>query len=185
VFASASIRPIRAIGAAAVGLFAIDKVKDFFGSAIDEARESQKVSALTEQVIKSTGGAANVSAKQIGNLSSAISNKVGIDDEAIASGQNMLLTFKGIRDETGKGNKIFDQASRTMVDMAASMAAASGGQVDFKSSAIQLGKALNDPIKGITALSRVGVTFDTQQQATIKSLVASGKTMDAQTISLK
>lgn len=185
LFFSSSMRPLRAFGAAAVGLFAIDKVKDFFESSMDEARESQKVGALTEQVIRSTGHAANVSAKQIGNLATTISNKVGIDDEAIQSGENMLLTFKNIRNETGAGNKIFSQASKTMVDMAASMAAASGGQVDFKSAAIQLGKALNDPVKGITALSRVGVTFTDQQQKQIKSLVASGKTMDAQKIILK
>jgi uncharacterized protein YukE len=185
LFFSSSMRPLRAFGAAAVGLFAIDKVKDFFESSMDEARESQKVGALTEQVIRSTGHAANVSAKQIGNLATTISNKVGVDDEAIQSGENMLLTFKNIRNEAGAGNKIFNQASKTMVDMAASMAAASGGQVDFKSAAIQLGKALNDPVKGITALSRVGVTFDAQQQKQIKSLVASGKTMDAQKIILK
>jgi uncharacterized protein YukE len=184
-FFSSSMRPLRAFGAAAVGLFAIDKVKDFFESSMDEARESQKVGSLTEQVIKSTGHAANVSAKQIGNLATTISNKVGIDDEAIQSGENMLLTFKNVRNEAGAGNKIFNQASKTMVDMAASMAAASGGQVDFKSAAIQLGKALNDPVKGISALSRVGVTFDAQQQRQIKSLVASGKTMDAQKIILQ
>lgn len=185
VFATASMSPIRAIGTAALALFAVDKVKDFFAGSIDEARESQKVGALTAQVIKSTGHAANVSAAQVGNLSTAISNKVGIDDEAIQSGQNMLLTFKNVRNEAGAGNKIFNQASQTMVDMAASMAAASGGQVDFKSSAIQLGKALNDPVKGITALTKVGVTFDDQQQKTIKTLVAQGKTVDAQKIILK
>jgi hypothetical protein len=165
-----------AVGGAAIG---------FLKGSIAEARESQKVGALTAQVIKTTGGAANVTAKQMGNLSTAISNKTGIDDEQIQSGANMLLTFKNIRNEAGKNNKIFDQAAGITTDMAASMAAASGGQIDLKSSSIQVGKALNDPVKGITALSRVGVTFDEKQKAQIKTLVASGNTMKAQKIILK
>src|SRR5690348_13180635 len=83
VFAYASMSPLKAIGAAAVGLFAVQKVKQFFSGAIDEARESQKVSALTAQVIKTTGGAAGISAKQVGDLANSISLLTGIDDEAI------------------------------------------------------------------------------------------------------
>lgn len=164
------------VGAAAVG---------FLKGSIAEARESQKVGQLTAQVIKTTGGAANVTAKQMGRLSTAISNKTGIDDEQIQSGANMLLTFKNIRNEAGRNNKIFDQATSITTDMAAAMAAASGGQIDLKSSSIQVGKALNDPVKGITALSRVGVTFTDQQKAQIKTLVASGDTLGAQKIILR
>jgi hypothetical protein len=161
---------IGAVGGLAVGAAAVG----FLKGSIAEARESQKVGALTAQVIKSTGGAANVTAKQMGVLSTAISNKTGIDDEQIQSGANMLLTFKNIRNEAGKGNKIFDQATQITTDMAAAMAAASGGQIDLKSSSIQVGKALNDPIKGITALGRVGVTFTDAQKKQIKALVESG-----------
>ena len=178
VFATASIKPFRAFGAAALGFFAVDKVKDFFGSAIDEARESQKVSALTAQVIKTTGGAANISAKQIGNLSTAISNKVGIDDEAIQSGANMLLTFTNVRNEVGKGNKVFNEATRLATDMSAAL----GG--DAKSAALQLGKALNDPAKGVTKLARSGVSFTEQQIAQIKAMQESGNVLGAQKIIL-
>jgi hypothetical protein len=55
---------------------------------------------------------------------------------------------------------------------------------DMKSSAIQLGKALNDPIKGVTALQRVGVSFTASQKDQIKTLVESGRTLDAQKIIL-
>ena len=178
VFATASIKPFRAFGAAALGFFAVDKVKDFFGSAIDEARESQKVSALTAQVIKTTGGAANISAAQIGNLSQAISNKVGIDDEAIQSGANMLLTFTNVRNEVGKGNKVFNEATRLATDMSAAL----GG--DAKSAALQLGKALNDPAKGVTKLARSGVSFTEQQVEQIKAMQKAGDVLGAQKIIL-
>jgi phage-related minor tail protein len=92
------------------------------------------------------------------DLATAISNKTGIDDEAIQSGENLLLTFTNIRNETGKGNDVFNQATQTITDMSVAL-----GQ-DMKSSAIQVGKALNDPIKGVTALQRVGVSFTAAQK---------------------
>ena len=151
VFATATISPLRAIGTAALGFFAAQKVASFLKDSIGEAREAAQVTARTENVIRSMGNAANISATQVADLAGAISLKTGIDDEAIQSGQNLLLTFGNVRNEVGKGNDIFTQASRLMVDMSTAMG------TDAKGSAIQLGKALNDPTKGITALSRVGV----------------------------
>lgn len=147
-------------------------------SANSAFEDSQKVSRQTDAVLKSTGGAANVTAKEIEGLAGALSRKTGIDDEVIQSGQNMLLTFTNVRNEAGKGNDVFNQATRTITDMSAAL-----GQ-DTKSSAIQLGKALNDPIKGVTALQRVGVTFTKQQKEQIAALVESGKTVQAQKLIL-
>lgn len=144
----------------------------------DELKGAQEVTAQTEAVIKSTGGSANVTAKQVDELASALSRKSGVDDEVIASGENLLLTFTNIRNEAGKGNDIFNQATTIANDMSVAL-----GQ-DMKSSAIQLGKALNDPIKGITALSRVGVSFTAQQKEQITALVKSGDTMKAQKLIL-
>lgn len=141
--------------------------------------ESYKVGKQTEAAIKSTGGAAKVSAKHVGDLANAISLKTGIDDEAIQSGENLLLTFKNIKNGVGKSNKVFDQTSRAIVDMSVAM------DQDMKSSAIQVGKALNDPIKGLTALSRVGVTFTEGQKEQITRLTENGERMKAQKIILK
>jgi hypothetical protein len=144
-----------------------------------EYQEAAKVGAQTNAVLKSTGGVANVTAKQVGDLSTAISAKTGIDDEQIQSSANLLLTFTKVRNEAGRGNDIFSQATRTITDMSVAL-----GQTG-KASAVQLGKALNDPIKGITALSRVGVSFTKQQKAQITTLVNSGQTLKAQKIILR
>jgi adenosyl cobinamide kinase/adenosyl cobinamide phosphate guanylyltransferase len=157
-----------------IGLGAIEVFKGF----IDGARESAKVGALTAQVIKTTGGAAHITADQVGDLATAISNKTGVDDEAIQSGANLLLTFTGIRNEVGKGNDIFNQATSIITDMSVAL-----GQ-DLKASSIQVGKALNDPVKGVTALQKVGVSFTASQKEQIKTLVATGHTMEAQKVIL-
>lgn len=167
-----------------VGAFAAIKGTQFLAGFVNDARESAKVGRISAQVIKSTGGVAKISAAQMGDLATAISNKTGADDEAIQSGENLLATFTNVRNETGKGNQIFDRATQAAVDMAAAM---NNGTVDaagLKTANIQLGKALNDPIKGVSALSKVGVSFTADQKEQIKTLVESGRTLDAQKIIL-
>jgi hypothetical protein len=180
-FAKTSAGPLRSVvglrGPLIAGFAALGGIK-VFSSFIGQARESAKIGAITTQVIKSTGGAANLTAAQVGKLATAISNKTGVDDEAIQSGENLLLTFTNVRNEVGRGNDIFSQATSTITDMSVAL-----GQ-DTKSSAIQLGKALNDPIKGVTALQRVGVSFTKSQKDQIATLVKSGDTLGAQKLIL-
>jgi len=167
-------------GIAAIGLggAALGKFTDFLGSSVAEARESEKVGKTTAQIIKATGGAAKVSAGQVGALAESLSEKAGVDDEVIQTGANMLLTFKNVRNEAGQGSAVFDRATAAAVDLSAS----GFGSVD--SSAKMLGKALNDPLKGISALGRAGVTFTQQQKDQIKVLVESGDVLGAQKIIL-
>ncbi|WP_344732996.1 hypothetical protein [Nocardioides fonticola] len=171
-------------GAALATGAAVFGVGRALSSSIDEAREAERVGKVTEARLKSTGHQAGITTKEIENLAAAISRKAGVDDEAVQSGQNLLLTFTKIRNEQGRGNKIFSQATRVVTDYAAGMAGTNEG-LDLKSAAIQVGKALNDPVKGITALSKAGVQFTEQQKAQIKTLVESGRTLDAQKVILR
>ena len=89
---------------------------------IDAAMEAQEVNAQVAAVLKSTGGAAKVSAKDIDAFASSMQKRTKFDDESIKSGQALLLTFTNIRNEAGKGNDIFDQTSKTMLNMAQALA---------------------------------------------------------------
>lgn len=162
----------------AIAAIGIQGIGSLISDSLAEAKDSQKVGAATAAIIKATGGAAKVSADQVGNLAGAISNKVGIDDEAIQSGANMLLTFKNVRNEVGQGSAIFDRATAAAVDLSA----AGFGSVNGASKT--LGKALNDPVKGMTALSKIGVTFTQGQKDQVAALVKSGDTLGAQKIIL-
>ncbi len=155
-------------GALAVGL----------KGAVEAAAEAEQVTAQTRAVLKSTGGVANVSAKQVDKLSSALSAKSGADDEAIASGQNVLLTFTGIRNEAGKGNDVFNQTTQAALDMSVAL------KTDMKSASMTLGKALNDPIAGMSKLTKQGVTFTQGQKDQAKAMVAAGDTAGAQKLIL-
>ena len=138
----------------------------------------ETIGAQTEAAIASTGGAANVTRAQIDALAGSIEGITGVEAESITEGQNLLLTFTNIKNAAGEGNDIFDRTTKTMVDMATAMGTTAAG------TAIQLGKALNDPIKGIGALSRVGVAFTDQQRDQIKVLQESGDILGAQKIIL-
>src|SRR5678815_4520187 len=96
------------IGGAAAGLYALGKAAKI---GWDEYNQGAKVAAQTNAVIKSTGKAANVTAKEVEDLGHYMMLKSGIDDEVIKSGENVLLTFTKIRNEAGAGNDIFFQAT--------------------------------------------------------------------------
>lgn len=133
---------------------------------ISEAKEAQMVNAQLEAVLKSTGGTVGLTAEQIRNYASELQSTTGIADDVIQSGQNMLLTFTNI------GKDVFPGATNTLLDMATAMNGwATPSAEALKGSAIQLGKALNDPIEGISALSRVWVTFTEQQKKQIEAMV--------------
>lgn len=150
------------------------QITGFVGSAISSARESNAVMAQTQAVITSTGGAAGYSAQQIADMASSLSAAAGkslFGDEDIQKGQNLLLTFTNIKET-------LPDATKTMVDLATAM------HTDVAGGAVQLGKALNDPINGISALSRVGVTFTDEQKKQIKTMQDAGNMAGAQKIIL-
>lgn len=155
-----------------VGLAATMKI------GIDEMLEAQKVSAQTAAAIRSTGGAANASQSGIENLASSLSKMSGVDDELIQSGENLLLTFTNIRNAAGAGNDVFNQTTKAALDMSVAM-----GE-DLTSSAMRIGKAINDPVKGATALRKAGVQLTDQQIKQIKAFDKSGQSMKAQKIIL-
>jgi hypothetical protein len=149
-----------------------------------EAREAERTGKATTAVLKSTGGVANITAKQVEGLATALSNKVGVDDEVIQGGEDMLLTFKRVRNEAGKGNDIFNQATVAAVDLAAGLHHGEVSAAGLQGANILLGKALQDPVKGMTALHRVGIDLNDSQKAQIKTMVAHGDVLGAQKIIL-
>lgn len=172
------IGALRALGSAAADA-ALGGLKALGGAVMDgiaDAREAAKINAQTAQVIKSTGNAAGVSAEHVQDYASALSAAAGkslFGDDQIQQSTNLLLTFTNIKGAT------LDAATAISVDMAQALGGAP------KDAAIQLGKALNDPLKGITALTRVGVTFSQDQKDLIQAMVDTGDTAGAQAVILE
>ncbi len=159
---------VAAGGVAALGAWVVQGVKD--------AASFQKVLAKTAQVLKSTGNVAGTSVEGVKALAAELETLSGVDEELIINSQNVLATFTNIRN-VGK-NRIFDMATKSALDMSVALGS------DLQGASIQVGKALNDPIKGVSALSKVGVTFTESQKKVIAALVKTGDTAGAQKLIL-
>lgn len=169
-----------AMGAAfGIGFQGVQALTNAFRDSIAEANEAIKVNAATAQIIKSTGGAAQVTADQVAALSQKISEQIAVDDELVQSTANLILTFKQVANAGTGLNAVFDRAVMAAQDLAAA------GFGDAESAAKMLGKALNDPLVGMTALSRAGVTFTQVQKDQIKALIASNDILGAQKLILR
>jgi hypothetical protein len=134
--------------------------------------KQQQVEKQLETVLKSTKNAVGLTATEIKNMAGNLQQMTTFGDEAILSGQNLLLTFTKI------GKDVFPSATETMLNMSQAL-----GQ-NLQQSAIQLGKALQDPIQGVTALRRVGIQLSTAQTEQIKRFVELNDIASAQKVIL-
>ncbi len=157
---------------AAGGLYIFHKVTSFMKESVRMFSEQEQASARVEAAIRSTGGAAGVTSEELHKMASGLQGVTTFGDETILRGQSMLLTFTKI------GKDVFPQATEAMLNLATSMG------TDVKDAAIQLGKALNDPAVGVTALQRVGITMSAAQKDQIEQFVAVGDAAGAQRIIL-
>jgi len=142
------------------------------GLIIKNTLEAEKVLAQLDARLKSTGGAAGLSKQELIGMAQGLQEVTTFGDEAIIGAQNLMLTFTNI------GRETFPDALEAVLDMSVAL------DQDLKTSAMAVGKALNDPILGVTALTRMGVQFTQKQKDVIKSLVETGEVAEAQHIIL-
>jgi hypothetical protein len=139
---------------------------------IRETIDAQNSMAQLEARVRSTGGAAGLTVSRLDALSSSLEDVSTYSDEAIKGSEALLLTFSKVKGDT------FTRATQDVLDLAAAL------HTDLGGAAIQVGKALQDPAQGLTALRRSGVSFSDAQQQVIKDLFNTGREAEAQAIIL-
>jgi len=148
-----------AVAALVLGLGGLGFV---FGKSIRAASDYERELLKLEGVLKATGGASGRTLGQLDRLAIDIGEKTLESAEGARQAAAALLTFKSVSGET------FDRTLRLAADLAAL------GFGSLQSAAVQLGKALEDPVRQMSALRRVGVSFTATQEELIKNLVATG-----------
>jgi hypothetical protein len=168
----AGIKTGALVGVAALGGLAVAGVKAF--KAFEEGEASV---AKLNNVLGNMGklGAAD----EVESLASSLQRTTGVSDDTIRSGQTLLATFSEVAASAGEAGGTFERATRAAVDLSAA------GFGSVESASVQLGKALQDPVKGISALGRAGVTFTADQKELIKGFVEANDVAAAQQIILK
>lgn len=173
-------KSIAGIAGLIAGAFSIRAVTNFAKESIAAAEAVSTANARIDQVAKSTGvfgDETDAVTKRIQDFAKAQEMRIAVDDTVIKGVQAQLLTFKdlsGTADETGG---VFDRVTLAAFDMAQVVGSAEGN-------ATALGKALENPTKGVAALARNGTTFTEQQLEQIKVLQESGDLLGAQEIIL-
>ena len=171
---------VAALGAGAVaGVAGIGALAFKINGIGEEATASNdRLKNIVKQMGLFGNSADNVSDRLL-DFADAQGRLLGIDDDVIAGTQAKLATFKELASTADVVGGSFDRATIAALDMAAA------GFGSAETNAVQLGKALNDPIKGITALTRSGITFTASEKQLIATLVQSGQQLKAQDIILK
>ena len=166
------------LGFAAVGVAAVAVGKDL----LEAGERASTSNARIDQIAESMGLFGEVTGEvtdRLKDLANETARKTGVDQNQIKQAQATLLTFGELANSAGAVGQNFDRATQAAVDLAAA------GFGSVETNAVQLGKALNDPIKGLSALARSGVTFTEAEKEVIKTLVESGNTYGAQKLILE
>ncbi len=159
-----------AIGAgAAIGVSFVAGLK----ASVTMAGEAEQSHLRLAAVLRGTGHAAGLTKADLDAMADGMKEKLGIDDDALRDSMAVLLTFRNISKDS------FGEALETSANLAAVM------QTDLKSAVLQLGKALESPEEGLTALKRSGVSFTETQKDMIKGMVDTGNQAEAITLILK
>ena len=162
-----------AVGAAAIGAFAV--------GAVQAAEAGQATERRVTQIAENMGylGAeADKVTKRLADYAEQTARQTSLDDDMILATQAKLGTFSALGTQMDKTGGAFDRATKAAIDMAAA------GFGSAESNATQLGKALQDPIRGITALNRAGVTFTEAQRDQIAAMMEANNIAGAQNIIL-
>jgi hypothetical protein len=162
----------KGLGLLGVG-FAIFKGGEFVKESVEAFHQLEQANAQVQAGLISTKGAAGMTFEDVQKSAKGLAAELPYSRSALLEMQSILLTFPSVTKES------FTPASQIIADMSTRL-----GQ-DLKSSAIQVGKALQDPIKGVTALRRVGVNFNEAQTEMIKKMVQGGHTAQAQAAIMK
>jgi hypothetical protein len=136
------------------------------------ALEADKSAAKLNAAFKTMGKTSGKSLEQLEEQAIALGEATVFDDEGIMEAQAALLRFGAVSGDA------FDRAIQASADFAA----ATGK--DLTASTVAFGKALADPVAGLSRLGRAGIVFTEQQKDQVKALVESGDQLGAQNVIL-
>lgn len=172
---AANERSIRSYSrlAAAAGAAAVAAAAYVAKLSVSGAAQAERSENRFDAMHRLTGGTSGFSRAQLGDMVDGMASRTVHGDEEIRDAMSRLMTFRQI------GGQAF---SETM-SMASGLAEVMGGTL---AAAVEtLGRALDDPERGLQALTRAGVTFTESQRALIRQMVEMGDIAGAQQIILE
>ena len=167
----ASFKSIASTVAASVAaMVSFRNAIEFAGKAMTNYENAIQATRQLDATLVSTGRAAEFTSQELKNMASELQALSNFGDEDILQGVTLqLLRFDAISKD------IFPRAQQLVIDLAESM----GG---VENAARTLGISLADPALGLTRLRRIGVAFNSTQEAQIKNFIETGRVAEAQAV---
>jgi len=154
-------------------------LKRSVGALLQQHSDFEASIARINQGLHTTGRFSQATSEQMLGIADALELSTGVAGTQINEVVGLGITFTNI------STSIMPRFTKSVLDMTAGMNSGAIQAEQLKSNSIVLGKALNDPIQGISALTRVGVQFTDQQKNQIRAAVTFGDVMQAQKIILE
>jgi len=147
-------------------------VTGLFTNALAAFRESEEASKQLTKALASTGEQSGKTKEELDAYAKELQKLTNTSDEAVNGIQGILLASEGLTGEN------FDRATRGALDLTKAL----GGTAS--DNAERLGKALQDPVRGMKMLRDAGISFSKEQQDIIKLFAETGDLVGAQNIVL-
>ncbi len=172
---------IKGLAGLIAGVFTVNAIKNFTKDSIMAAEAVSTANARIVAVADAMGTFGSETGAVTDRLIDfAKSNEIllAVDENVIKATQAKLLTFGELAATADEAGGAFDRATLAAIDLEAA------GFGPAESQAVALGKALNDPTKGLAALGKSGITFTDAEKDKIAALQESGDLLGAQEILL-
>lgn len=153
--------------------FAVFEGMEFIKDSVEQMHKLHDAEAQVEAGLESTHHAAGLVMKDLDESARGLEERFKYSRAEIMDMQAQLLTFPAITKDAFAGTE------QAVLDMASRLHQAPNQL------AIMLGKAMQDPEKGMNALRRIGVNFTKEQIEAAKQMVATGQIAKVQTGILK
>lgn len=154
--------------AVVAGGLAFSGLSAFLAASVSQASLYEQQMMRVEGVLKATGYAAGLSGDDIDEFSKKLGRDTLASAEGVREAAAALATFRNISGQN------FTKTISLAQDMSAAL-----GQ-NLRSSVLQLGKALEEPITGITSLRKAGISFTDAEKKMITANVEAGRSLEAQ-----
>lgn len=168
----AAIRDVRNIAIGAALVRGIRQLQRGFEAVLDATIEQESAVAQLNARLQSTGSVVGFTSQELQRMAAGLQDVTTHGDEAIISVQSLLLSFRNIRGDN------FERATEAVLNLSTAL------RQDLRTNVLQVGRALEDPVRGLTALSRSGTTFTDAQKEVVEALVESGRLAEAQNVIL-
>ncbi|WP_422463923.1 hypothetical protein [Endozoicomonas sp. ALB115] len=167
-------KSLSAMALGAIGITtAVDSLTNAVGYWLDVTTQASQQNAQLEYVVDKLGASIGFTREELRQFALAMGRDTLTSTEEVNEAMVVLQSYFSI---TG------DHFKET-IKLAQDMATVFGG--GLVQSTNQLAKALEDPIRGVNALRRSGVTFTKAEQDMIKALVESNQLFEAQELVLE